>query len=137
VAALLMKRHGFDGLSALAWIRLAHPASAQPPLSFSLPSTPSSDGRSGLRRAQRFSGSAPALLLAEPPTADGRAGGHRIIPGFGRGLRGDLTVATVLAAAAAAASAPSAEVGGFRLGPEVKLGWSVSAVGLVELLSRI
>jgi hypothetical protein len=147
VAALLMEKHGFDGLSALAWIRLAHPASAPPPLAFSPAPDPPPASRSGppvgWRRARRFSGSAPALLLAEPaplpavPIAESRAV-HRLSgKGFGRGPRGDLTVATVLAAAAAATPPASAEAGdwslSFRLGPEVKLGRSVSAVGPVEL----
>jgi hypothetical protein len=34
VVALLMRRHGFDACAALAWVRLAHPASPPPPLAF-------------------------------------------------------------------------------------------------------
>ena len=70
VSSLLIKRHGFDARSALAWTRMAHPPAAPRSLAFSLaPATgtpvPISTRRS-YRMARRLSAPA-ALPCPEPP----------------------------------------------------------------------
>jgi hypothetical protein len=77
VSALLIREHGFDARAAIAWVRLAHPSSPPPFLTFAIESKPvaaasaagSSAGRRSLLRSKAFGRSAPNLLVAVPPPA--------------------------------------------------------------------
>ena len=68
VSSLLIKRHGFDARSALAWTRMAHPPAVPRSLAFSLAprsAEPAAAARPSHHKVRR--NSAPALLLCPEP----------------------------------------------------------------------